>query len=232
MLMAALGVVFAFLAGANSYYGTRRLGDGTNLLGTQFSGLRAHMEADMMHDAVRADVLTAMHAGRSKDAAALAAAHKEFAEHSKSLRDNVASVEALELGGEVRRSVALVKPELQAYIASAGNLLHTAERDADAADQAYPEFETRYTALEDKMGTLSTLLNTGHRQRTANLEAMVAFFKTDDGQTRAPHSSRAITATHSQEGERQSRTRIRSKFNKGAAANDDGFPKAAGFSKF
>jgi len=52
-----------------------------------------HIEVDMMHNAIRADVLASIVAANSHDSAAATEARQPLDEHSKLLRDNLNSKE-------------------------------------------------------------------------------------------------------------------------------------------
>ena len=59
-LLCGLGMLVAVLVGAAGYWGIVRLQDETAHLVETSSVLRNHMEADMMHDALRGDVIAAL----------------------------------------------------------------------------------------------------------------------------------------------------------------------------
>ena len=105
----------------------------------------AALEADMMHDAVRADVLQALLDGRGPQ---YASAVTDLAEHSDNLRAQLTAVSDAGLGADVGAAVDTVMPAVDAYLASADQIIRTAGQDVTAARAAYPTFLTAFEALE------------------------------------------------------------------------------------
>src|SRR5688572_32092728 len=87
--------------------------------------------ADMMHDAVRGDVLQALVSGGRGELYDGAVA--DLAEHDQLMRDILAEVVADDLNAEVNAAVAEVTPAVEAYLASADEIVGGAGIDAAAA---------------------------------------------------------------------------------------------------
>ncbi|RBY75841.1 methyl-accepting chemotaxis protein [Blastococcus sp. TF02-09] len=108
--------------------------------------------ADMMHDAVRGDVLQALvsrGAGPLHDGAVA-----DLAEHDQQFRSVLEEVVGDGLGTEVDTVVADVTPEVEAYLASAARIVTLASSDPVAADAAYPQFAADFAVLEDELPRL------------------------------------------------------------------------------
>ncbi|RBY88738.1 methyl-accepting chemotaxis protein [Blastococcus sp. TF02A-26] len=107
---------------------------------------------DMMHDAVRGDVLQALvsdgtgplHTGASAD----------LAEHTGVFTDLVDEIRADRLSPEVVAALDEVVPEIEAYLASAGRIVQLAGQDPVAAEAAYPDFAEAFGQLEDELPAL------------------------------------------------------------------------------
>ncbi|MFC3687417.1 methyl-accepting chemotaxis protein [Aquipuribacter hungaricus] len=113
---------------------------------------RAALEADMMHDAVRADVLSALLADGGQERYAAAA---DLAEHSETLRARLDAVAAAGLGEEAEAAVTSVGPAVEDYLVAAADIAAVVERDPDAARDAYPQFLTAFEALEEALPVVS-----------------------------------------------------------------------------
>jgi methyl-accepting chemotaxis protein len=100
-------------------------------------------DADMMHDAVRADVLQAL-----LDEAASRSAAADLEDHSAALQEALAAVREGGLGDDVVAAVDAVGAEVDAYLSSAQQIVALAGTDRAAATAAYPQFLTAFTALE------------------------------------------------------------------------------------
>ena len=108
--------------------------------------------ADMMHDAVRGDVLQALVSGGEGELYEGAVA--DLAEHDELFRSILAEVVADDLGAEVDTAVAEVTPAVEAYLESANQIVTVAGVDRVAANAAYPQFAADFAALEDALPLL------------------------------------------------------------------------------
>ncbi|MBL8698983.1 MAG: hypothetical protein JNK67_11460 [Alphaproteobacteria bacterium] len=120
--------------------------------------LRNHLQADMMHDAIRGDVLLALRSATRGESEGIAEAGKSLAEHIADLRERLAANRSLDLPGEIGDKLARVAAPLDAYAASAGTVIATAGTDPAAADRQFPDFMKTFTQLEQGMGEVSDAL--------------------------------------------------------------------------
>ncbi|KQS72107.1 hypothetical protein ASG41_18745 [Modestobacter sp. Leaf380] len=130
--------------------------------------VRLTMQADMMHDAIRGDVLSALVARTSGDLTAAAAALEE---HSATLRSDLAAAAGSGLGAEVTRAADAVGPDVEAYVAAADDLVRTAAQDPDAALAAYPDFGRVFSRLEQSLPTVATAIDAQEEAVRAETQA-------------------------------------------------------------
>jgi methyl-accepting chemotaxis protein len=142
----SLGVFAVIAVGA-----LRDAGDRSSELLAANRATGAALEADMMHDAVRADVLQALLSGTGP---AYTSALADLDEHSATLRAALAEVRGAELGAPVDAAVAGVSGAVDAYLTSAGRLARQAGQDQHAAEAGYPDFLTAFTGLEKALPTV------------------------------------------------------------------------------
>ncbi|MGY2367173.1 methyl-accepting chemotaxis protein, partial [Pseudomonas azotoformans] len=92
---------------------------GTAVHGSELSMtvLRNHMEADMMHDALRADVLSAMLVGLGKSTSSKAEVNSSLQEHAEHFRQVLADNLKLPLDDALKASLEKIRPSLDNYIA-------------------------------------------------------------------------------------------------------------------
>jgi methyl-accepting chemotaxis protein len=114
--------------------------------------------ADMMHDALRADVLYAMQVGPSGSIDERQAISDDLAEHLSEFEESIATLNGLDLNAEIRAAVDSTIPAMDIYTASASDLVATAFADSAAATEAYPRFMEHFSNLEVQMGTLGELI--------------------------------------------------------------------------
>ncbi len=111
-------------------------------------------QADMMHDALRADVLYSINIGPNGDPAEKETVTSDTAEHIKSFEDSMDVLRGLDLPPEVRQAVDEVTPKLVAYIAEAKASVPVGLSDTAAAKAKFPEFMVAFSDLEERMGVL------------------------------------------------------------------------------
>ncbi|MBY0112506.1 MAG: methyl-accepting chemotaxis protein [Phycisphaerales bacterium] len=112
------------------------------------------MQSDMMHDAIRADVLRAMLA---EDENEFNESKKELSEHVASFRESMEANTKLPLAPEILKALAEVDAPLNAYFASAESLFNTAHTDKAAAKAMFPKFQEVFTELEGRNETVGNL---------------------------------------------------------------------------
>ena len=78
------------------------------------SALRNHLEADMMHDALRADVLAALQAAQQGQADQQNSVKQDLAEHVDLFRSSIAANQALSLPPAVGKAITPGRPASQA----------------------------------------------------------------------------------------------------------------------
>ena len=110
--------------------------------------LQKSQEADMMHDAIRGDVLLALLSAQTNNNAGLGEAQKDLLEHADTFNNALKTMKALPLTEEAKVVVEKVGPALKAYVESASNDQKIAMTDAAAAQAAVPDFQKAFKVLE------------------------------------------------------------------------------------
>lgn len=119
------------------------------------SALRNHLEADMMHDALRADVLAALQAAQEDRPGQREAVQADLAEHVEMFHSSLAANQALPLPEAVREALAHVDQPLKHYIEEAKAVAGLAFTDQTASLAELPAFMTSFRELEDAMSAVS-----------------------------------------------------------------------------
>src|SRR5438128_1895735 len=102
--------------------------------------LRTHMDADMMHDALRADMLMALRSADPTSGVTIADVKKDVAEHVQRFRDDNKQARELALDDASRQALDAIKAPLVEYIGGAEALADLAGKDPVAAKAAMPKF--------------------------------------------------------------------------------------------
>ncbi|MCE9609344.1 MAG: methyl-accepting chemotaxis protein [Chthoniobacter sp.] len=147
------------------------------------TALRDQLEADMMHDALRADVLGALHAAAAKDSAALAAAGKELEEHAEHFRASIKANERLPLDAAIVNALGTVEKPLHDYIQSAESIVALAAKDAKAAEAQWPAFQESFSQLEGAMEKVSDTIEANQKTINEASDSLVAQFRLTVGIT-------------------------------------------------
>src|SRR5262245_31837170 len=150
-----LVAVIALAIGAIGYWGISRQTHELEGVVVTSLALRNHMEGDMMHDALRADVLNALHAAAIGKTDEFAAIKTDVADHAGNFREHIDANKQLVLNDEITAAFADVGPKLDAYIKAAEELVALAEKDAAAAETKAPDFLEAFEVLEGALSNVS-----------------------------------------------------------------------------
>lgn len=139
---------------------------------TQASSLmKNHQNTDMMHDAIRGDVLAALLAGSQQDQSGVAQAKSDLQEHVDNIRTFVNDNKAIHVSTEITQAIDAALPNLDSYIAAAGAIIDQASKDAAAAQAQFPKFMTSFEELEESLGALSDLIESNIIAQNETLSA-------------------------------------------------------------
>ncbi|MBB5666696.1 methyl-accepting chemotaxis protein [Rhizobium leguminosarum] len=138
--------------------------------------LRNHMQADMMHDALRADVLASLLASNPAAGIDPAAVKADLVEHEASFREMIDANKALVADGQTKTVLAGIERPLLAYVDSATKMVDLAGKDPSAALKALPEFMQQFSTLETAMeqaGDQITAVSDDISKHNADIKASV-----------------------------------------------------------
>ncbi len=113
--------------------------------------LRNHMQADMMHDALRADVLGAILSADPAAGMAHDAVKADMDEHKASFIEAVSANKALVEDATTQKVLADLDAPLTRYIDGAASIVDLAAQDQAAALAALPVFLAQFSELETAM---------------------------------------------------------------------------------
>ncbi|WP_326543696.1 methyl-accepting chemotaxis protein [Pseudorhodoferax sp.] len=149
--LGVVGVVMAGLVGVIGLLNGNRLAAEIGRSVDLGAALQSSQEADMMHDAVRGDVLLALMGAQNRDTAQIAEARQDLAAHTETFQKALGQLQQLPTSDEVKRVVATTLPLVSTYTAAAKRIQELAAGDAAAAQAAYPAFQKAFSDLETQM---------------------------------------------------------------------------------
>lgn len=119
--------------------------------------IRRHVEGDMLHDGLRADVLAAL-----SEPSVTGLTHEQVQadalEHAEWFRRLLEENQAADLSPEIDAALAAVAPALDAYIEAALTITALAGADRAQAVALMPDFSRRFEDLEQAMEEASTTI--------------------------------------------------------------------------
>jgi methyl-accepting chemotaxis protein len=155
-LTATAGLIISVLVGV-VYQQFTQLNANASLLLTTNHQLQNHQMADMMHDALHADVLVAADVSRHRDEAGRDQVLKDNKEHMKIMRDHLDENSAMVMPPAVAEAQAGVAAPLEAYLKESESLVGLAWTDLAAVEKAKSHFEGTFEALEVSLGKVGEL---------------------------------------------------------------------------
>lgn len=148
---ALISILVALAVGGIGLMGMNIAASGVDRVSVIAGAIRNHMQADMMHDALRGDVLLGLKASAEGDVVAVTAAAGLVQGHSTEFRASIDENSRLMLSDEIKQTLLALRPSLDAYIASANEIVELARTDSAAASARFPDFTSRFEALEGDM---------------------------------------------------------------------------------
>jgi CHASE3 domain sensor protein len=145
--------VLLFIA-ALGYVGLKRSNAGLETSITATTAVLNQKQADMMHDALRSDVLFAILTGPNGTAEDRQTVTSDLADHVAEFENAISQLQAPPLSPPIRESVEDVVPLLDAYVASAQEIVGLALTSAAAGRAKLSDFMIAFSDLEASMETL------------------------------------------------------------------------------
>jgi len=145
------GISLTILIGVIAFWSLAAMDGAAKKMSITASALRNHLEADMMHDALRGDVLAALLAADQDRADQQSKVQGEMREHATRFRQFIENNSQLDLSTDIKRAIDDVRPVLTEYIGGGESIVGLAFKDSKAAFAAFPDFMKRFTALEGRM---------------------------------------------------------------------------------
>ena len=173
LLLIATSLLTALIVSLVSYVGNTRMSAAVNDNAVSMTALRNHMEADMMHDALRADVYSAMLVGLGKSTGTAAEVRDSINEHATHFREVLDENLKLPVNPTIKSALEHVKPSLDTYIAAAERIVSLALDNPDSAQRELGTFNAAFSQLEEQMAALSELIESNTRETSQATESAI-----------------------------------------------------------
>ena len=162
-IFSTIAIMVIAMGAAINYFTLRHLIVQAEQAQTASILLRQHLDGDMMHDAIRADVLKATLGLKSGDAKMIEEARREASVHGARFLDNLRKNLALDLPADIHALFRQEEPALKAYTEQAAAVIDVAMSDArnggNRTDGLLPAFEAAFGVLEEAQAGISDKIN-------------------------------------------------------------------------
>ncbi|ETK17827.1 methyl-accepting chemotaxis protein [Pseudomonas sp. FH4] len=158
LLLIGTSVLTVLVISLVNYLGNARMEAAMIDSEVSMTALSNHLEADMMHDALRADVLSAMLVGLGKSVSSRDEVLEAITEHAAHFRKALGDNLALPLNPALKTALSDIKPSLDNYITSGERIVGVALNDPVEAQQELGTFSEAFIQLEGQMASLSELI--------------------------------------------------------------------------
>jgi methyl-accepting chemotaxis protein len=176
-LMVLASICLAFLLTIGTF-GIQQIGEmaaAAQKSAISAEAIRHHMEADMMHDALRGDALAAALASSRKQSDRRSAIEKNLSDHVSTFQKALAENEALALKPEISSAMKKVRPFVESYIKESQSIVAAAFERPDELDARMTHFLKSFDALESEMEALSNLIEKQAADAAADASAASTF---------------------------------------------------------
>jgi len=147
-----------------------------DLSSVQIVAMRNTMQADMMHDGLRAVVFRSIIAAETNNEVEKTECADELKEFSASFTESLEELDSLPLDETTKSSVKDVFPALQKYISKAEEITQMAlSSQVDKAQKEIPKFQEQFKILEDRMETLGNLIEQNSQKSREKSEREVGY---------------------------------------------------------
>ncbi len=174
--VSALGAALFIANGVGNYVGLNRLQESsrTGHLAASSEAMQSEMALDMMHDAIRGDVLATLNANDEKS---LKDTAEDFDLHAEKTRKLHGSLVGLKLEEATHFAIKDVKPDIDRYLRESQALIKTAASNKSAGQELYPRFMDSFRILEDRLEKLADNIREDLSHAHAAAEADLARFQ-------------------------------------------------------
>jgi methyl-accepting chemotaxis protein len=151
MILAGCGLAAVALVAIASTWGSSNQAAATRDIAAISDGMSHQWNADMMHDDIRADVMSALYATTPAERQTYGV--DEVTEHAKTLLENIDAA-AKTAPPDLSDDYQQIRPKLARYAETATGIVTTAATDRAAARAELGGFLEQFSALEDGMGAI------------------------------------------------------------------------------
>jgi len=175
--LCALGILGSLLTGGVGLITQTQQDEAlqTNIIASQ--ALRNSVEIDMMHDALRADVLNAYLAIANGDKTSGKQINDDARNHNDRFIELLSETEGLPVEPEIRIAIAEIKPTVKEYLQAGQDITQLALTDPASAQSKRAGFERLFKKLEFDLEKTSDIVSSSIESSKKGIEKKIAFYR-------------------------------------------------------
>lgn len=156
-LVVTANLIMALLVAGVGYWAISSLVGTIHEIESTNAALSNHLQGDMMHDALRSDVLKSLYAKLANDdrIGTQAEIESDLKEHIETFREMLNANAKLNLDAKLKAKISAALPALEEYLQLSEQITKLAFQDYDAAYALLPKFNESFSVLEERLGVLS-----------------------------------------------------------------------------
>jgi len=176
-LMCGFLMVAILIFASTEYFVSTEVADTMdNLAKVQIPAVRNMTLVDMMHDGLRAVVMSAMVASHEKNLAQLKETAVEVEEKSKSMVEYIRNFENLNVETDIKKETEAVLPVVLEYTKLSTDLVHHIARGDQAfVEKNYQQFQDKFEQLEKSLEGLGNLILTSSKNKQKKSDEAIRF---------------------------------------------------------
>ncbi len=163
-MLAATGVALVLGSGWAGYSGTTAVADAMDDIAEDLVAVRHTVLLDMFHDALRGDVMKALHVSLAGSAADRDEVVAETDEHARRFVQAAADAARSMNEAEVRAKATAISATLERYVQLTRSTVALAFTDRPAALAKLPEFDRQFKELERELSVLAEVVQDASRE--------------------------------------------------------------------
>jgi methyl-accepting chemotaxis protein len=153
LLLGLVGILMTCLVGAIGLFSASRLAYAIDNSARMGLAMQSNQSADMLHYAVRSDVMMAMRSAMSGNTPQLNEAQADLKEHTEAFNKLMSNLQGMETFPELKTILATTTPMVKRYTEAAEVVQKLALTDLPGAQTALSEFQKLFKELEKQMST-------------------------------------------------------------------------------
>jgi methyl-accepting chemotaxis protein len=154
-IITLVGLMNVAWTGLAAYYSSRNIAKADQAKQTAIVAIKNQMSSDMMHDAIRGDVLNALRSASLKDIEGVKKTIEDLKEHIENFKGKFQENKDLHLSGNIESAIEKTNPLIENYSQSAQKIIQLALSEPLKAEEQYPKFLERFEELETEMEKIS-----------------------------------------------------------------------------